>query len=390
MISFDDAVRLLGEVAGPVGTEAAWLRDAHGRVLAQAIQAQLASPRTDVATMDGYAVREGEAGSALRVIGESFPGCGFAGALAPGMAVRIFTGAPVPSGAGRVVVQENARREGDWVVVDASGGARNIRLAGSDFQCGERVLPAGTVLGPRALVAAAAADVAEVSVFRRPRLRVLATGDELAEPGSARGRNGAIPDSVSLGVAALARDWGAEPIALSRLPDDLASAARQARVAAGDADLLVVTGGASVGERDFAKAMFDEALEIIFSKVAIKPGKPVWLGRVGATLVIGLPGNPTSAMVTARLLLAPLIAGLTGRDPVVALDWRRAPLAEPIEGAGDRETFARARWDGGRVRPLPGQDSGAQKMLADAELLVRRPAGGSGLAAGELIDILAF
>ena len=154
-------------------------------------------------------------------------------------------------------------------------------------------------------------------------------------------------------------------------------------------DLLVVTGGASVGERDFARAMFGPSLELIFSKVAIKPGKPVWLGRIGTTLILGLPGNPTSALVTARLFLAPLLAGLSGRRPAEALRWRQAPLADSLPLPGDRETFSRAHWQNGRVALLQNQDSGAQKQLLAAELLVRRPIG-TAYAAGEPVEVLEF
>ncbi|NNM76553.1 molybdopterin molybdotransferase MoeA [Sphingomonas sp. ID1715] len=391
MIRFDEAVRLVAAAAQPLGSETIKLDEAHGRVLAAPVIARVSSPWADVSTMDGYAVHEADLGvSALRVIGQSFPGNGFDGSIAAGEAVRIFTGAPVPAGADRVIIQENVQREDDRLRVLEVGSGTNIRRAGSDFVEGAVLLEPGTVLNPRALVAAAAADVAEVTVHRRPRLRLIATGDELAEPGSARDRFGAIPESISVGVAALASEWGAEPMGKTRLSDDLAAMRTHAQAACGDADLVVVTGGASVGERDFAKAMFGDTLDLIFSKVAIKPGKPVWLGRMGAALVMGLPGNPTSAMVTARLLLAPLIAGMTGRDPAEALRWRPLPLPHALGPAGDRETFSRAALEAGALRLLPNQDSGAQKTLVTADLLVRRPAGDSGLTAGAPVQVLDF
>ena len=164
-----------------------------------------------------------------------------------------------------------------------------------------------------------------------------------------------------------------------------------AEAALADADVLVMVGGASRGDRDLAKAALAPlGLDIAFADVAIKPGKPVWLGRVGSVLVMGLPGNPTSALVTARLLLAPLIAGLTGRDPAEALPWRSLPLCEALNAAGDRETFSRACWNGEKLHLLFNQDSGAQKTLAAANLLVRRPAGSSGFAAGDHVDVLDF
>lgn len=393
MISFDEATALVAGVARPLGVESVKLNDAHGRVLARPVTAEVASPPADVSAMDGYAVRDADVAALparLRVTGESFAGQGFAGQVEPGTAVRIFTGAPVPSGADRVVIQENVLREGDVATIRSLGSGRNIRAAGSDFAQGDVLLEAGTLLGPRALVAAAAADVAEALVYRRPRLKLIATGDELAAPGAARGRPGAIPESVSFGVAALAREWGAEPMGGLHLADDLETMRSQVGAALDGADLLVVTGGASVGERDFAKAMFGERLDLVFSKVSMKPGKPVWLGRAGGTLVMGLPGNPTSALVTARLLLAPLLAGLTGRAPADALAWRKAPLLDPLGPAGDRETFSRARWESGGVRLLANQDSGAQKMLVAADLLVRRPAGDRGFEAGAPVEVLSF
>ncbi len=388
MIAFDEAVALVTQAARPLGSEQVRLADAHGRVLATPVIAQVASPPADVSTMDGYAVQAAAPGDRLTVIGQSFPGAGFAGPVAAGTAVRIFTGAPVPSGADRVVIQEDVRRESDVAVIDALGEGSNIRSRGSDFDRGHELLPAGTMLSARALVAAAAADLGMVVVHRRPRVRLIATGDELAEPGNPGPAT--IPDSVSVGVMALARDWGGEPVGRVRLRDDLVAMADQVPTALAGADLVVVTGGASVGERDFARAMFGDALALIFSTVAMKPGKPVWLGRAGETLVMGLPGNPTSALVTARLLLAPLLAGLTGRDPSDALRWRTAPLAQAIGPTGDRETLARAVWAGDTVRVLPNQDSGAQRTLALAELLVRLRPGVAGYAAGDRVDILNF
>jgi molybdopterin molybdotransferase len=388
VIGFDEALALVAQAARPLGVESVPLASAKGRVLAAPAIAMVDSPPADVSAMDGYAVRDADLPGRLIVAGESFPGGG-AGALGPGQCMRIFTGGPVPQGAGRVVIQEDVTREGDVAIFGAPGPARHIRKRAGDFAQGDMLLAAGTVIDARGLVAAAGADLAELDVWRRPRLVILGTGDELAEPGAARDRPGAIPESVSLGVAALAEEAGAEIVERLRLRDDLPSMEAAAAEALAAADLAVVTGGASVGEKDYAKAMFVPAgLKLIFSKVAIKPGKPVWLGRVGDRLVLGLPGNPTSAMVTARLLLAPLIAGLAGRRP--DLHWRRAKLAEAIGPCGDRETFVRAGWDGERVRAFSNQDSGAQKTLADADILIRRRAGAPAAEAGEPVEIIDF
>jgi molybdopterin molybdotransferase len=388
VIGFDEALALVAQAARPLGMESVPLAEAKGRVLAAPVIAMVDSPPADVSAMDGYAVRDGDLPGRLNVAGESFPGSG-AGVLGPGQCMRIFTGGAVPDGADRVVIQEDVTRDGDAASFGEPGPARHIRRRAGDFARGDVLLAAGMRIDSRGLVAAAGADLGELDVWRRPRLVILGTGDELAEPGTARERPGAIPESVSLGVAALAGEAGAEIVARLRLRDDLASMEVAAAEALAAADLVVVTGGASVGEKDFAKAMFvPSGLALIFSKVAIKPGKPVWLGRVGERLVIGLPGNPTSAMVTARLLLAPLIAGLAGGQ--ADLKWRRAPLAAAIGPCGERETFVRAAWHGESVRAFSNQDSGAQKTLADADILIRWRAGAPAAAAGETVEIIDF
>ena len=395
MISFDEAVGFIHRAAAPLGSESVPLNLAAGRVLAAPVLARIESPRADVSAMDGYALREDDLlamPARLRVVGESFAGGGWDGAIGSGECVRIFTGAPVPAGADRVVIQENVERDGDFAVIaDHPGSARHVRSRGGDFAAGEELVAAGRLLDPRAIVAAAAADLAEVVVYRQPRLSILSTGDELTEPGSAAALSHTIPESVSFGIAALAAEWGAVVVGRARLKDELQAMQRAASLAADSADVVVVTGGASVGEKDFAKAMFQPAgLELIFSKVAIKPGKPVWLGRAGQALVVGLPGNPTSALVTARLLLAPLLAALTGRGIKPALHWRQAPLVAAIRECGPRETFHRARRVGDQVEILSNQDSSAQKALAEAQLLVRQRAHAPAQGAGEPIDVLDF
>jgi len=390
MISFEEAIRRVTQVARPLGREPLPLAQAAGRVLAAPVVARSDSPPADCSAMDGYAVREADLPGTLRLIGESFAGAGFDGALEPGTCVRIFTGAPVPAGADRVVIQEVAVRDGESVTVaELPGPARYVRLHGSDFRTGDLILEAGRRLDPRALVAAAAADVAEVETWRPPSVLVLGTGDELAPPGAARGRPGAIPESVSFGVAAFVAQWGGRSVGSRLIADDLKAMERIAGEALEQADLVVVTGGASVGEKDYARAMFaPHGLDPIFSKVAMKPGMPVWLGRAGGRLVLGLPGNPTSAMVTARLLLAPLVAGLAGRTG--ALDWRSLPLAEPLPACGDRETFHRARRLTAGAVPLTNQDSGAQKALAEADLLLRSHPHDPARSAGEAVAALDF
>ena len=395
MIDFDEALARVCAAALPLGKETVAIQSAAGRVLAEPVVAQIASPRSDVSAMDGYAVRDADlvdCPARLQLVGESFAGGGWGGSLGNGQCVRIFTGAQVPPGADRVVMQEEVRCDGDTAIVERHPGpTRYIRARGSDFDEGDQLLPTGRLLDKRAIVTAAAADLRQVAVFTEPRVTILSTGNELAEPGLASQDLDAIPDSVSLGVAALVREWGGSIVETHRLRDDLPVMERIAAQAIESSDLVVVTGGASVGEKDFAKAMFAPAeLQLIFSKVSMKPGKPVWLGRSAETLILGLPGNPTSALVTARLLLAPLVAGRCGRDPMEALRWQSAELATGLKDCGPRETFHRARWSGGVVELFAFQDSSAQKVLAEAELLVRQPANSSGIIAGGEVRVLDF
>lgn len=338
MISFDAAFAQICAHAPPLESECIPLAASAGRVLARPVVARTAAPRHDVSTMDGYAVRDGDWGSfaaGLPVTGESFPGTAHPPDLPAGAAIRIFTGAPVPSGADRVIPQEKMEREGALARFSHARGAdRHIRTAGSDFRAGDVLLPAGRVLDWRALTAAAAADLAEVEVHRRPRIAILTTGDELAAPGTAHLRAGAIPDSLSLALAAFARDHGADLVWAQCLRDDrtlLAAAAAEAREGA---DVLLVIGGASVGDKDHSRHIFGQAPDFVFSGVAMKPGKPVWFAHHGSCRIMGLPGNPSSALVTARLFLAPLLAGLAGRNAGESLRFIRGICLTPLPAGG--------------------------------------------------------
>ena len=395
MISFDEAIDLIRSEIRPVGVEQVPLGEAAGRVTASQVLARVDSPRSDVSAMDGYAACDRDLGHfplSLEISGKSFAGSGAGEQLARGTCTRIFTGAPLPAGADRVIIQENVQHDGTRATIKVHPGAEShIRRRGSDFQVGDVLLGLGRLLNPRAIVAAGGADVSSLQVFKRPRLQILSTGDELAEPGTAHQRAHAVPDSISLGIAALAVQWGADIESRICLPDDLDDLKAAASRALEIADVIAVTGGASVGEKDFAKAMFEpHGLEIIFSKVAIKPGKPLWFARAQNRLIIGFPGNPTSAMVTARLFLAPLLAGLTGRNMDEALNWRTLPIGSSIGKCEARETFHRASLAQGSAQILPFQHSSAQKALVDADLLVRQSANSPSLDAGELVDVLDF
>ncbi|MDE2436327.1 MAG: molybdopterin molybdotransferase MoeA [Sphingomonadales bacterium] len=394
MISFDEAQALLAGAVAPLPDDEVPIAEAAGRVLAEPVHAAIPSPRRDVSAMDGYALRYAEAavGKSFAVIGESAAGGALPPPVGPGEAVRIFTGAALPPGADGIVIQENCARDGDTMaIVQPFGPGRHVRKAASDFAAGDLLLPAGRVLDPLAMVTLAAADRARVRVGRRPRMALIATGDELAPPGTARDRPLTIPESVSYGVAALAAEHGAVLSARFSGGDDLAALEQVAGEALANADLVVITGGASVGERDFAKPMFAaHGLDLLFAKVAIKPGKPVWLGRAGAVWVLGLPGNPTSAMVTARLFLAPLLAALQGRPTGDLLGWMALPLAAPLGPTGDRETFARAAWAADGLMPIGNQDSGVQGALSQATWLMRCPAGSAPRKTGDMVQALHF
>ncbi len=395
MISFDQAIAILREVAVPLGTEDVPLERAYGRILAEPVIARIAAPSRDTSAMDGYAVRNADVGTipvVLQVIGKSFPGKGFDGIVGENEAVRIFTGAPVPQGADRVIIQENVTEAaGKATICAAFGPGRYIRKAGSDFLCGEELLPVNIQLGPGALLAAAAADYGHVRVWRRPKLAIISTGDELVAPGTAARMADHIPDSISFGIAALVKQRGGELISQRRVTDALPDLQRAADEAVSDADLIIVTGGASVGERDYAKAMFEAlGLEILFAKVSVKPGKPVWLGRAGGRLVLGLPGNPTSAMVTARLFLAPLLAGLSGTSFDAAINWQAVNLSASLPDTGDRETFFLARDVDGLAVPITSYDSSGQKMLPFADLILRRAANQPSMASGSAVVAIRF
>lgn len=394
MIDFDEAQRLIAAEVQPLGSEHIPIGEASDRILAEPLFARSDTPRKAVAAMDGYAVIDAStrAGEPLQLIGESRAGAGFAGRVEAGQTVRIFTGAPMPDGGDRCIMQEYARRDGDYVqFAEGYGPGWHVRNAGSDFRQGDLLLDAGTRLGPRAMVAAAAADVADVAVGLRPRVAIIGTGDELQPPGTAWQQPDAIPDSVTFGVAAMVTDAGGVVMDRQTGVDDLAALETLAGRALDMVDLVIITGGASVGERDFAKAMFaPHGLQLLFEKVAIKPGKPIWIGRAKGRWVLGLPGNPTSAMVTARLFLLPLVARLQGQSIDEVLRWRTLPLAAPIAATGRRETFVRARWDDEGLVPISNQDSGTQAAMVSADWLIRCEAGQDPLALGQAVRALAF
>jgi molybdopterin molybdotransferase len=392
-LSFDDALVAVSRLARPTGVERVRLKHAHGRRLAIPVIAPQDAPCVTLAAMDGYAVRDRDLTTLpaqLRIIGRSYPGAGFFGVLEPGACVRVFTGAPTPEGADRVVVQEAVGGDdANAIFAAAPTAARHLRHAGSDFEAGEILLQRGARLTPQALIAAAAANVAHVEVHARPRLALIATGDELFEPGEAVSGVNAIPESVSFGIRALAEHWGARLVSRRRVRDNPPVMSKAAAAALAVADVVVVIGGASLGERDFAKAMFAPlGLDLVVPRVAMKPGKPVWVGRAQDKPVIGLPGNPAAAVITARLFLAPLLVQMAGGETGAALSWKTARSVGAIAACGERETFLRGRATREGVAWIQNTQSSAQKSLVEADHLIRLRPNAPPVAPGDLIEVL--
>lgn len=383
LLPVEDALARLLADAGPLDAETVAIGDASVRVLAAPVVARRTHPPFPASAMDGYAIRAGDVASvpaALAVIGEAAAGHAFSGGIGPGEAVRIFTGAPVPQGADAILIQENARAvgEGQIEAMETVAAGRHIRKAGLDFAEGDELLPAGRVLDPAALSLAAAGNCPEVSVFRRPRVAVLATGDELVAPGSEPGPDQIIA-SNGYGVAALAVEAGAEPIDLGIARDrlDEIEEAVDRAVAAG-ADVLVTLGGVSVGDHDLVhKALSAKGMTLDFWKIAIRPGKPLMYGTLGAMRVLGLPGNPVSSLVCGHVFLKPLVARLGGMPH--AHDIREARLAVAMPANDQREDYVRAEvsraGDGSLIAaPFALQDSSMLSVLGRANaLIVRSP-----------------
>jgi molybdopterin molybdotransferase len=379
--------RMLAE-AGPVRAESVALEQALGRTLAEDVIASRDQPPFDASAMDGWAVAG--AGDLFDIVGESAAGHGYRQALTPGQAVRIFTGAPVPAGAERVVIQEEAVREGERVRVPVPPAApRHIRPRGGDFRAGDRLLAAGVRLDAWRLGLAAAAGRARLSAARRPSVTVLSTGEEIVAAGETPGPD-QIFNSGGPSLLALIAGWGGEARSLVQAGDDLAAIEAAARACGGD--LIVTLGGASVGDHDLVKpALARLGLELRVETVRLRPGKPTWFGRLAdGRRVLGLPGNPASALVCAELFLKPLLLAMQGAEPGPRM--AQARLSRPMSANGPREHWARGRLafrDGELwAEPMSDQDSSLITVFADAGLLIRRPAGAAAAAAGALVETL--
>lgn len=360
-----------------------------GRVLAEDVTAVRDQPPFAASAMDGWAVRTSDTPGVLKIVGESAAGHGYAGAVAPGEAVRIFTGAAVPSDCDAVVIQENATREGETVRVPAARPDQNIRPAGGDFTAGSALLTAGVTIDPWRLSLAAAAGRADLRVARRPRVALFSTGEEIVEAPAVPGPF-QIYDSGSRALAALVAGWGADIARARPVRDDLEATIQALREAAGD--LVVTVGGASVGDHDLVRAAAQAlGLELSVASVSIRPGKPTFFGVLGdGRRLLGLPGNPASALVCAELFLRPVIRAFQGADPAPRTITAR--LAEALPANGPREHWMRAGLSVSEgvlsVRPYRDQDSSLVSVFAAADALLGRPADAPAAEPGTVVEVL--
>ena len=365
------------------------LAEAAGRVLARPVSARLTQPPAAVSAMDGYALRAADAalGARLRVVGEAPAGHPFAGQIGPGEAVRIFTGAFIPKGADSILLQEDATAEAGTVLVrEAVTQGRWVRPAGLDFATGETLLAAGRKLTARDIGLAAAANHPWLTLHRRPRIGILATGDEIALPGDPLPMGG-IVSSNAHALAAMLRAAGAEAVILPIAPDDADAIATLAQGARG-CDMLVTTGGASVGEHDLVqKALVPGGFALDFWKIAMRPGKPLIWGRLGETPMLGLPGNPVSALVCAVVFLLPAVAVMAGL-PAAPTPSEAALAGADLAANDQREDYLRCTLDGEVATPFSRQDSSMLKTLARADALLIRAPHAAALPAGSPVRII--
>jgi molybdopterin molybdotransferase len=395
MLELGEALRAVMQQVSPLPAERVALHEAAGRVLAADVRARFDLPRFDNSAMDGYAVRQAELrdGVELAVVGESRASGRLPPALAPGTAMRIFTGAALPEGADSVVIQENAERSGDRVrFTRLAERGDNLRARGSDLAAGTLALGAGSRLDAGAVGLLAGLGEGSVQVHRRPRVALLSTGDELVPLGSSLPVEGALIDSNGPALAVLAAQAGAESWLLPGVGDDPAALAARVEQALQGADVLISTGGVSVGDHDHMRAALSAAgVSERFWKVAVKPGKPVLFGCRGAQRVLGLPGNPISALVTFVLFAQPLLRALQGDRTPYPL---RVPvrLAHGLRRRSGRTELLRARLvpdaSGLRAELHPLQGSGSLPSMAGADALVVVPAERADLVEGESLSAL--
>jgi len=388
MITVAEALEHLFALVSPLGTETVPLAQAAGRVLAKDAVAQRTQPPFAASAMDGYGVRAAEVavGAKFTIIGESAAGHGFDGRVGPGEAVRIFTGAPVPEGVDFVLLQEDCDQFVKTLTIDQDPGTNtNIRPAGNDFKAGF-TLTAPRKLGPNDIALLASMNIPAVEVARRPDIALISTGDELVMPGDTPG-----PDQIivsnTFGLKALFDSAGAQARILPIAKDTPASIETAFSLAEG-ADLVITIGGASVGDHDLVGAVAQQlGLKQSFYKVKMRPGKPLMAGHMNGAVIVGLPGNPVSAMVCGHVFVLPMIAAMQGL-PAVARTRQSAQLTSDIPANGPREHYMRGHVENGQMRLFARQDSSLLSILSDANALIVRPPDDPARAAGELVEYL--
>ena len=389
MIALEEAQRRLLALAKPVPAETIPLHAAAGRYAAEDIIAQRTQPVRDLSAMDGYAVRFADGPGPWRLIGQSAAGAAFSGAMCPGDNVRIFTGAALPQGADTVIMQEDMRAEGNIIYLSAPldlVAGRHVRKAGEDFAAGDLLVSAGEQLTPARIALAAMGGHGSVSVRRPIRVAILSTGDELV-PLGAPALEDQIPASNSVMLHALLSAPACVTTDHGIVRDDLATLTAVFASLA-DADIILSTGGASVGDHDHVKPALEGAsAQIDFWKIAMRPGKPLMAGQLGQALVLGLPGNPVSAFVTAILFAKPLIAALSGaQEPLPPR--HKAILGSALPPVAKRTDHIRAILAEGRATPIGLNDSAALRALARANALIVRPADSPAAQSGDEVDII--
>ncbi|MFD0858296.1 molybdopterin molybdotransferase MoeA [Roseovarius aquimarinus] len=390
MIRVEEALAHLFELSAPCGTETVPLRGAAGRVLARSVRAGRDQPPFAASAMDGYALRAEDAvpGAALNVVGEAAAGHAWSGRIGPGEALRIFTGAPLPEGADRVVIQEDVTRSGSRIVLgERLDSGAHVRPAAADFAAGA-VMEAPRRLRPQDIALLAAMNAAHVEVMRKPSVAIIATGDELVMPGEAPAPDQIIA-SNTFGLAALIEENGGDARLLPIARDNAASLEMAFALAEG-ADLILTVGGASVGDHDLVAAVAEEhGLKRRFYKIAMRPGKPLMAGRMKGAAMVGLPGNPVSAMVCGHIFILPMLRAMLGLGQAPA-PRQQARLGAPLPANGPREHYMRARLEDGALIPAASQDSALLSVLAEAEALLIRPIDAPAAAPGDMAEFIAL
>ncbi len=394
LMPVETAREIILKSVGPLTIETIPLSNALGRVLAKPIYAKRDQPPFAASAMDGYAIKHADTSllpATFNIIGTSAAGNGFKGTLRHGTAVRILTGAPLPKGADTVVIQENTKRDGDILqIFEDTPKGKNIRRPGLDFAKGDLLVPANTILSPRDIGLLAASNAANIKVYRRPKIVLFTTGDELVLPGE-RPRADQIVSSNSHALAAMLQSFGVEVVNLGIVKDDLKATIAAVKKGLGS-DVLLTTGGASVGDHDYVQEAFKSCgVKIGFWKIALRPGKPFMYGRKGKTHVMGLPGNPVSALVTARIFLKPLLnafANLPTVEPVTTASLQGSLPANDV-----RQDYLRAHMtiaaDGKRtVSPVATQDSSMQRTMQSSQALIIRPPNAAEAQNGENVPVL--